>query len=227
MALNTMGESSEITLGWIPVHFCYEGNELADQPTKRGSNNDRATKIKLPMLRCVCNAALRRKTIVSSIDSYKLNPPMPRCLKFCGGTSSLRIWSGWIWGTFEQPLKFWLAMLVSIIISANVTALYNPSAHYVRRSTTLSPICWHNVQCFGSWKSRTSITHYTTVTDIVDRFHLKRIIGYVNRINRLEFWDTKATIRDKSSDPETVSYCYMISTWLDSTGDWAPSLCAR
>ena len=30
-------------------------------------------------------------------------------------------------------------------------------------------------------------THYTTVTDIVDRYNLKRIIGYVNRTDRLEF----------------------------------------
>ena len=48
MALNTLGESNEITLRWIPAHCCYEGNELADQLAKRGSNNDRATRIKLP-----------------------------------------------------------------------------------------------------------------------------------------------------------------------------------
>ena len=39
------------------------------------SNNDRAIRIKLPMPRCFCYAALRRKTIVSCIESYKLNPP--------------------------------------------------------------------------------------------------------------------------------------------------------
>ena len=63
MALNTLGESNEITLRCIPAHCGYEGNELADQLVKRGSNNDRATSIKLPMPRCVCYAALRRKTI--------------------------------------------------------------------------------------------------------------------------------------------------------------------
>ena len=53
-ALNTLGESNEITLRWIPAHCGYEGNELADQLAKRGSNNDRVTRIKLPMPRCVC-----------------------------------------------------------------------------------------------------------------------------------------------------------------------------
>ena len=65
MALNTLGESNEITLRWIHAHCGYEGNELADQLAKSGSNNDRDTRIKLPMPRCVCYAVLRRKTIVS------------------------------------------------------------------------------------------------------------------------------------------------------------------
>ena len=68
--LNTLGESNEITLRWIPAHCGYEGNELADQLAKRGSNNDRATRIKLPVPRCVCYAALRRNTKVSWTDSY-------------------------------------------------------------------------------------------------------------------------------------------------------------
>ena len=51
MAFNTLGESNEINLRWIPAHCGYEGNELADQLAKRGSNNDRATRIKLPMPR--------------------------------------------------------------------------------------------------------------------------------------------------------------------------------
>ena len=70
MTLNTSGESNKITLRWIPAHCGYEKNELA----KRGSNNDKANRIKLPMPRCVCYAALRRKTIVSCIESYKLDP---------------------------------------------------------------------------------------------------------------------------------------------------------
>ena len=55
----------------------------------------------------------------------------------------------------------------------------------------------------------------------------EKIIGYVNRTNHLEFWDTEAMFHDKSSDPETVSYCYMLSTWVVSTWDWAPLPCAQ
>ena len=147
MALNTLGESNEITLRWIPAHCGYEGNELPDQLAKRGSNNDRATRIKLPMPRCVCYAALRRKTRVSWIKSYKLNPPKMFNILWRDKFSKdlIRMNKRDI-----RPATQILGMLVSIIILANLTALFNPSAHCVRRSMTLSPICWHNVQCFGS-----------------------------------------------------------------------------
>ena len=138
MALNTLGESNEITLRWIPAHCGYEGNELADQLAKRGSNNDRATRIKLPMLRCVCYAALRRNSIVSWIESYKLNPPKMFNI----------LWRDKFSKDLIRMIK--RDMLVSIIILANLTALNNPSAHSVRWIMTLSPICWQNVQCFGS-----------------------------------------------------------------------------
>ena len=61
MAINTLGESNEITLRWILAHCGYEGNELADQLAKRGSNNDRATRIKLPMPRCVLLRSAKEK----------------------------------------------------------------------------------------------------------------------------------------------------------------------
>ena len=44
-------------------------------------------------------------------------------------------------------------------------------------------------QCPVLWQLRVEYfdTHFTTVTDIVDLYNSKRIIGYVNRTNRLEF----------------------------------------
>ena len=154
MALNTLGESNEITLRWIPAHCGYEGNELADQLTKRGSNNDRATRIKLPMPRCVCYAALRRKPRVSWSKSYKLNPPKMFNILWRDKFSKDLIRMNK--RDLRAATHILTGMLVLIIILANLTALFNPSAHSVRRSMTLSPICWHNVQCFGSWESSSS-----------------------------------------------------------------------
>ena len=64
-AINSTVIKNSTTLEATMALNTLEGNELADQLAKRGSNNDRATRIKLPMPRCVCYAALRRQTIVS------------------------------------------------------------------------------------------------------------------------------------------------------------------
>ena len=167
MALKTLGESNEITLRWIPVHCGYEGNELADQLAKRGSNNYRATRIKLPMPRCVCYAALRRKTIVSWILSYKLNP-----------TKMFNIlWRDKISKDLMQ-MNYHLSILYRSVqpLCPLCEAEYDTVPHLLAKCTML-------------WQLRVEYfdTHYTTVTDIVDRYNLRRIIGYVNRTNRLEF----------------------------------------
>ena len=185
MALNTLGEFNEITLRWIPAHCGYEGNELADQLAKRGSNNDRATRIKLPMPRCVCYAALRRKTIVSWIESYKLNPPKMFNI----------LWRDKFSKDLIRMNKRDLRAATQILTGH---ACLNYHLSKLNRSVQpLCPLCEAEydtvphllAKCPMLWQLRVEYfdTHYTTVTDIVDRYNLRRIIGYVNRTNRLEF----------------------------------------
>ena len=183
MALNTLGESNEITLRWIPAHCGYEGNELADQLAKRGSNNDRATRIKLPMPRCVCNAALRRKTIVSWIESYKLNPPKMFNI----------LWRDKFSKDLIRMNKRDIRAATQILTGH---ACLNYHLSKLNRSVQpLCPLCEAEydtvphllAKCPMLWQLRVEYfdTHYTT--DIMDRYNLRRIIGYVNRTNRLEF----------------------------------------
>ena len=185
MALNTLGESNEITLRWIPALCGYEGDELADQLVKRGSNNDRATRIKLPMPRCVCYAALRRKTIVSWIESYKLNPPKMFNILWRDKFSKDLI------RTNKRDLR-----AATQILTGHACLNY----HLSKLNCSVQPLCplceaeYDTVphllaKCPMLWQLRVEYfdTHYTTVTDIVDRYNLRRIIGYVNRTNRLEF----------------------------------------
>ena len=185
MALNTLGEPNEITLRWIPAHCGYEGNELADQLAKRGSNNDRATRIKLPMPRCVCYAALRRKTRVSWIKSYKLNPPKMFNI----------LWRDKFSKDLIRMNKRDLRAATQILTGH---ACLNYHLSKLNRSVQpLCPLCQAEydtiphllARCPMLWQLRVEFfdTHYTTVTDIVDRYNLRRIIGYVNRTNRLEF----------------------------------------
>ena len=70
-ALNTLGGANEVTLRWIPAHCGYEGNELADLTAKRGSKNNNATIVLLPIQRCICYAALRSRTKTCWSESFK------------------------------------------------------------------------------------------------------------------------------------------------------------
>ena len=181
MALNTLGESNEITLRCIPSHCGYEVNQLA----KRGSNNDRATRIKLPMPRCICYAALRRNTIVSWIESYKLNPPKMFNILWRDKFSKDLI------RVNKRDLR-----AATLILTGHACLNY----HLSKLNRSVQPLCplceaeYDTVphllaKCPMLWQLRVEYfdTYYTTVTEIMDRYNRRRIIGYVNRTNRLEF----------------------------------------
>ena len=72
VALNTLGVANEVTLQWIPAHRGFEDNKLADHLAKRGSNNESAIRVQLSVPRCVCYAALKRKTCNRWAEAYKL-----------------------------------------------------------------------------------------------------------------------------------------------------------
>ena len=92
----------------------------------------------------------------------------------------------------------------------------------------LYPLCevWYDTvphllaNCPMLWQLRVEYfdTHYTTVTDIVDRYNLRRIIGYVNRTNRLEFEDTEV---DRSRNSLLVLYDLDLSSQYLRLGSFA------
>ena len=183
-ALNTLGESNEVTLRWIPAHCGYEGNELADQIAKRGSKNDSATMVKLPIPRCVCYAALRRKTKENWVESFKQNPP--KIFKI--------LWRNKFAKELTMMSKRDLRVATQIL-----TGHAALNHHLSRVNRTVQPLCplceaeeetvSHLLgQCpmLGSLRAEFFETYYTTASDIVDRYNLRKIISYVHRTKRLE-----------------------------------------
>ena len=166
MALNTLGESNEITLRWIPAHCGYEGNALADQLAKRGSNNDRAT---------------RRKTIVSWIESYKLNPPKMFTI----------LWKDKFSKDLIRMNKRDLRAATQILTGH---ACFN--YHLSKLNRSLQPLC---PLCEAEYDTVGKMSNALAVESRVLRHSLhhchghsgqiqpEKDIGYVNRTNRLEF----------------------------------------
>ena len=135
------------------------------------------------MPRCVCYAALKRKIIVSLIESYELNPPKMFNILWRDKLSKDLIRMN------KRDLR-----AATQILTGHACLNYNYHLSKLNRSVqTLCPLCdaeYDTVphllaKCPMLWQLKD--THYTTFTDIVDRYNLRRIIGYVNRTNRLEF----------------------------------------
>ncbi len=183
VALNTLAESNKVTLRWIPAHSGYEGNELADQYAKKGSTNDNATSVRLPIPRCVCYAALRRKTLEKWISSYKFNSPSHFSMmwrdKFAKelakmGKRDLRLATQILTG--HSWLNSHLSKLVSNIqpLCPRCDAENETVSHLLGQC----PLHWQlRVQYFDA--------HHASAKDIVDRYSLNHIINYVIKTGRL------------------------------------------
>ena len=183
-ALNLLGGTNEVTLRWIPAHCGYEGNELADQTAKRGSRNDSATGVLLPIPRSASYAALRRKTLEFWENAYKLDPP--------------RTFNMYWKERFEKELPKMNRrdMRVATQLLTGHAALNN-HLHKVNPTVpTTCPLCQvddetvsHFLgQCPALSRIRVEYfdTYYCSATDIFDRFSLRRIISYAHRTKRLE-----------------------------------------
>ena len=129
----------------------------------------------MPRCVCWCYAARRSYTIVSWIKSYKLNPPKMFNILWRDNFSKDMIRMN------KRDLR-----VATQILTGHVCLNY----HLSKLNRTVQPLCplckaeydtvpHFNVQCFGTWQLRVEFidTHYSTVTDIVDRHNLKIIIG--------------------------------------------------
>jgi len=182
-ALNSLAGSNKVTLRWIPAHSGYEGNEVADQHAKRGSNNDGATSVKLPIPRCVCYAALRRKTLDAWTALYRHDPPNHFSM----------MWRDKFAAELAKMGKRDLRVATQILTGHSTL-----NSHLSKLVNTVQPLCprcevenetvTHLLgQCPLFWQLRVEYfdAHYTTARDIVDRYSLTHILNFVYKTGRL------------------------------------------
>ena len=148
------------------------------------------------MPRCVCYAALRRKNIVSWIESYKLNPPKMFNI----------LWRDKFSKDLIRMNKRDLRAATQILTGH---ACLNYHLSKLNRSVQpLCPLCEAEydtvphllAKCPMLWQLRVEYfdTHYTTVTEIMDR--------YATWEGSLATW-TEQTVWSS----ETLKLCFMTS----------------
>jgi ribonuclease HI len=69
--LNSLGESNNLRLLWIPAHSDYEGNERADTLAKKGSSNDDSITIKLPTPQAVWKTLTREMSLQQANERWE------------------------------------------------------------------------------------------------------------------------------------------------------------
>ena len=139
-----------------------------------------------------------RHCLNPNIESYKLNPPKMFNILWRDKFSKALIWMN------KRDLR-----AATQILTGNACLNY----HLTKLNRSVQPLCplceaeYDTVphllaQCPMLWQLRVEYfdTHYTTVTVIVDRYNLRRIIGYVNRTSEQTVWSS-----------ETLKLCFMTS----------------
>ena len=60
--LHKLGQDNHVLLRWIPAHKGYSGNEKADEAAKKGSEDNKAQSVTLPVPRTEWKNALRQRS---------------------------------------------------------------------------------------------------------------------------------------------------------------------
>ncbi len=182
-ALNSLAKFNRVNLTWIPAHSEFDGNEIADKYAKMGSNNTNSTSVLLPVPRCVCYAALRRKTIARWDGSLKTDLPQHFSV----------MWRDKFKKELSRMGKRDLRAATQIL-TGHSTLNYHLNK-LVRNIEPLCPLCkasdetvTHLLgQCPLRWYERVEFfdQHITNSSDIVDRYSLTHILRYVRLTGRL------------------------------------------
>ena len=180
--LHKLGKDNNVLLRWIPAHKGYLGNEKADELAKRGSGDIEAQSVTLPVPRTVWKNALRQRTHRKMRERLKDMPPHFRTVWRPSYTKPLS-------NLDKNNLR-----AATQYLTGHCELNYHLNKYKPQSITKICPHCSmeeetinHFIGQCPMWfnrRGRFFNCYYTSVSEIADRFPLKKIVGYICSKNR-------------------------------------------
>ena len=180
--LHKLGKDNNVLLRWIPAHKGYLGNEEADKLAKRGSGDIEAQSVTLPVPRTVWKNALRQRTHRKMRERLKDMPPHFRTVWRPSYTKPLS-------NLDKNKLR-----AATQYLTGHCELNYHLNKYKPQSITKICPHCSmeeetinHFIGQCPMWfnrRGRFFNCYYTSVSEIADRFPLRKIVGYICSTNR-------------------------------------------
>ena len=180
--LHKLGKDNNVLLRWIPAHKGYTGNEKADELAKKGSDDNEAQSVNLPVPRAVWKYAIRQRSHRKMRARLKDMPPHFRT-----------VWRD----SYTKPLSS-LGKNKLRAATQYLTGHSELNYHLNKyKPQSISKICPHCAmddetinhfigQCpmWFNRRGRFFNCYYTSVSDVADKFPLRKIVDYICSTNR-------------------------------------------
>jgi ribonuclease HI len=181
--LNQLGENNNVLLRWIPAHKGYAGNEKADSLAKLGSANSDSSVARLPIPKVIWKGALRERSHRKMRDRWRELP----------SSHFKRVWRD----KFTKSIsKFGKESLRSAtqFLTGHCELNYHINKYKPNDTPKTCPHCLtaeetmnHFIGQCPKWSYQRGghfNSYYLSITEVVDKFSLSRIVGYINSTRR-------------------------------------------
>ena len=181
--LNQLAMDNQVLLRWIPAHKGYDGNEKADSLAKKGSDNLDSAQVQLPIPKVLWKGALRSISHRKMRERWRTLP----------NTHFKRVWRQKFARSIPKLGKE-STRTATQFLTGHCELNYHINKY---KPTTVPKTCPHCLmeeetmnhfigQC-PKWSYQRGgyfDSFYLSVTDIVDKFSLPRIIGFIQATKR-------------------------------------------
>ena len=180
--LHALGQDNTVLLRWIPAHKGYAGNEKADELAKKGSDDNEAQSVTLPVPRTVWKNALRMRSHRKMRERLKDMPSHFRTVWRSSYTKPLS-------NLGKNKLR-----AATQYLTGHCELNYHLNKYKPQSISKICPHCSmeeetmnHFIGQCPMWfnrRGRFFNCYYSSVSEIADRFPLRKIVGYICSTNR-------------------------------------------